>query len=468
MTSPLPQTASTTTGLVAINALGPSGEYRTRNREIITDTAGFAVAECSIVPTRYVTRTISAQRNARPLPLGTRAAALVKTTDIFTNSVIGGLDFDQYVQLASRVSGLPISATRAEIREVADAATTAFDAVRPAHPAGAAYDWREERTRHGSGVWARRGQVFAVHASGSGALVHGLWLQALALGYRVAIRPSRREPFTGHRLILALRQAGFRPEDAVYLPTDYAGADEIIRAADLTMVYGGQDVVDKYADDPTVFRNGPGRTKILITADKDWRDYLDVIVDSIANMGGIRCVNTTAVLYEGDPAPLAEAIAEWLSTIPVLPNSDERAILPTQPIDKAQSLANYLKAKAVGTTPVLGADQVVADLGNGYAALRPAVHLLATPEVDTLNIEMAFPCVWVSPWSRADGLEPLRHSRVLNAITSDADLIDDLVNEPTVTSVYNGHYPTYHQTPEIPHDGYLADFLMRNKGFIRD
>jgi hypothetical protein len=57
---------------------------------------------------------------------------------------------------------------------------------------------------------------------------------------------------------------------------------------------------------------------------------------------------------------------------------------------------------------------------------------------------------------------------VLNAITSDADLIDDLVNEPTVASVYNGHYPTYHQTPEIPHDGYLADFLMRNKGFIRD
>jgi hypothetical protein len=22
--------------------------------------------------------------------------------------------------------------------------------------------------------------------------------------------------------------------------------------------------------------------------------------------------------------------------------------------------------------------------------------------------------------------------------------------------------------PEIPHDGFLADFLMRNKGFIRD
>ena len=119
-----------------------------------------------------------------------------------------------------------------------------------------------------------------------------------------------------------MRQAGFRNQDAVYLPTDHGGADEIIRAADLAMVYGGQDVVDKYAVDPTVTVNGPGRTKILITADRDWREYLDLIVDSIANLGGMACVNATAVLYEGDPAPLAEAIAERLATIEPLPSED--------------------------------------------------------------------------------------------------------------------------------------------------
>jgi hypothetical protein len=253
----------------------------------------------------------------------------------------------------------------------------------------------------------------------------------------------------------------------VYLPTDYAGADEIVRAADLSMVYGGQDVVDKYADDATVLANGPGRTKILITAEQDWRDHLDVIVDSISSQGGMACVNATAVLYEGDPDPLARAIAERLSTIPALPSSDERAILPTQPLERAHALANYLAAKAIGTTPVLGADQVVADLSTGYAALRPAVHLLAGPDPDKLNVELAFPCVWVSPWSRADGLGPLRHSLVLNAITSDDDLIDDLIGEPTISNVYTGNHPTHLTTPEIPHDGFLADFLMRNKGFIR-
>jgi acyl-CoA reductase-like NAD-dependent aldehyde dehydrogenase len=462
------ETPSVTADLVLLDALGPGGEYRTRNREIVTSTAGVPVAELSLVPPLYVSRTIGAQRKVVPLPVGEREEALAAAADIFATAVIGGLDFEAYVELASRISGVPILVTRAGARNVADAVGHAFDAVRPAQPIGAARDWREERTRAGGAVWARRGEVFAVHAAGNGPGVHGLWPQALALGYRVAVRPSRREPFTGHRLVNALRQAGFRNEDVVFLPTDHGGADEIIRAADLAMVYGGQDVVDKYAVDPTVMVNGPGRTKILITADRDWRDYLDVIVDSIANLGGMACVNTTAVLYEGDPAPLAAAIAERLATIEPLPTEDERATLPTQPVEKAQALADYLATKAAGSTALLGADRVVAELGDGYAALRPAVHLLAQPDVDKLNIELAFPCVWVSPWSPADGLAPLRQSLVINAITGDDNLIDDLLGDPTISNVYSGNHPTFYGAPEIPHDGFLADVLMRNKGFIRD
>ncbi len=317
-------------------------------------------------------------------------------------------------------------------------------------------------------MWARRGEVLAVHAPGNAPGVHGLWPQALALGYRVAIRPSRREPFTAHRLIHALRQNGFRAGDVLYLPTDHTVADDVIRAVDLAMVYGGQDVVDKYARNPRVLTNGPGRTKILITAECDWRDYLDVIVDSIANLGGMACVNATAVLYEGDAAPLAHAIAERLSTIAPLSNTDERAILPTTSIEAAQALADHLAARAAGTVAVLGADQVVADLGGGFAALRPAVHLLATPDPAKLNVELPFPCAWVSPWSRGDGIAPLRNSLVLNVITTDDQLVDELVGEPTVTNVYRGRHATHHTAPHIPHEGFLADFLMRNKGFIGD
>ena len=203
------QQASATGNLVAIDALGPSGEYRTHNREVIRDTAGMPLAELSIVPALHVARTISAQRKVRPLPAAQRDAALGKAADIFITSVIAGMDFDSDVELASRASGLPIAVTRAAARRVADATRAAIDAVRPAQPRGAALDWRDERIRNGGSVWARRGEVFAVHASGNTPGVHGAWPQALALGYRVAIRPSRREPFTGHRLIaIALPDVG--------------------------------------------------------------------------------------------------------------------------------------------------------------------------------------------------------------------------------------------------------------------
>jgi len=45
-------------------------------------------------------------------------------------------------------------------------------------------------------------------------------------------------------------------------------------------------------------------------------------------------------------------------------------------------------------------------------------------------------------------------------------LVDVLLTEPTVTNVYRGGHATHHSAPHIPHEGFLADFLMRNKGFI--
>jgi acyl-CoA reductase-like NAD-dependent aldehyde dehydrogenase len=449
--------------LVTIDALGPNGEYQTRKRELISDTGGVPVAEMSLVPRLFITRSINAQRAVMPLPIAEREAALARAAEIFVTSSIAGLGFDDYVALTCRVSGLPMAVARAGARVVADSLATTLDAVRPARPTGATLDWRDQA---GGAVWARRGDVLAVHAPGNAPGVHGLWPQALALGYRVAVRPSRREPLTAHRLVTALRRSGFRDEDVLFLPSDHATSDELVRAADLALVYGGQDVANRYRDDPTVLVNGPGRTKIVITAEQDWREHLDVIVDSIAGLGGMACVNATAVLYEGDPAPLADAIAARLSALEPSPNVDKHASLPTTPVTNAHALAEYLAHAAIGVEALLGADQVVADLGDGYAALRPAVHVLRRPDVRTINIELQFPCVWVSGWQRDDGLAPLRNSLVITAITSDDGLIDELLAEPTITNVYRGPIATHHAAPHIPHDGYLADFLMRNKGFM--
>jgi hypothetical protein len=52
-------------------------------------------------------------------------------------------------------------------------------------------------------------------------------------------------------------------------------------------------------------------------------------------------------------------------------------------------------------------------------------------------------------------------------ITNDDELIDGAVCDPSVVNVYVGRQVTHHSEPHIPHEGFLADFLMRNKGFIR-
>ena len=453
---------------LVLDALGPAGPYRTRERQTITDVAGNPLAELSLVPRLYVSRAMAALHKARSLPVDERVAALARAGEAHARGTVDGVSAGEHQFIVSRASGMPISVVRAAADEVARSAAVAYDSVQQARPVGAVDDWRDPLTRTGRAVWIRRGEVFAVHAPGNHPGVHGLWLEALALGYRVAVRPSRRDPFTPHRLISALRAAGFGDDQVVLLPTGYDVADAILNDADLAMVYGGEEVMRKYAAQTSILPQGPGRSKILLTADVDWRDHLDVIVASITHEGGRACVNATAVLVEGDAAPVAQAIAERLAAIPSLPPQDERAVLPVVPAADAHALEKYLLAKAEGTVPWLGGDGVADELGDGSAALRPAVHELDRSDAEQAGVELAFPCVWVAPWTPEAGLEPLKETLVLTAITRDMHLVDRLVAEPTIANVYVGDHPTYWIEPGIPHDGYLAEFLMRTKAVIRD
>ena len=453
--------------MISLDALGPNGEFRARKRLTVTDVAGAPAAELSVVPKLFVTRAMSALRTARTMPVDERLSALARAARIFVADTIAGLSFADYEHTVSRVSGVPLTVVRSATAAIVESAEQARFSAFQARPTGAVDDWRDPATLAGSAVWTRRGDVFAVHAAGNHPGPHGLWLEALALGYRVAVRPSRREPFTPHRLITAMRSAGFGDDQVVLLPTDYDAADEILRAADLAMVYGGDDVVRKYAGGHTVLPQGPGRSKILLTADVDWRDHLDTIVGSVSHEGGVACINATAVFVDGDPAPLAAAIAERLAAIPALPPEDPEAVLPVQPLAVAQAVERYLHDQAAAAKGWLGADGIVDELGDGSAALRPAVYQLDRPDAPQAGIELSFPCVWVAPWTPEAGLAPLRNTLVLTAITRDHALVDALLDEPTISNVYVGDHPTYWLRPGVPHDRYLGEFLMRTKTVIR-
>ncbi|MFC9993481.1 aldehyde dehydrogenase family protein [Nocardia sp. NPDC127526] len=453
--------------MLSLDVLGPAGPYRSRRVETIREFTGNPVATLSLAPPLYVARAMQALRRATELPLDERIAAFAAAGRAFATQPIAGLPVAEYQRIVSATTGIPITEVRNATDAIARAAERIQPSVRNARPAGATESWRDPITRGGAAVWSRRGAVFAVHAAGNHPAVHQGWLDALALGYRVAVRPSRREAFTPHRLITALRAAGFGDDHLVLLPTDHTAADEILRRADFGMVYGGADVVRKYAGDPRILPQGPGRSKILITAETDWEPVIDTLVESISGGGGVGCVNATGILVEGDPSPVAAALAERLAALPSLPATDDRAVLPVAPLGLARRWDEHLRHRAAGAKAWLGGEGILDDLGDGSAVLRPALHQLDSPFAENLGLELGFPCAWIAPWDRDAGIRPLRDTLVLTAITTDADLIDELVAEPSIANVYIGNHPTPWMAPGLPHDGYLAEFLMRTKTVLR-
>ena len=452
-----------------LEALGPAGPYQARKHVPVTDVAGAPIAELGMVPALYVTRALAAIRRARPPSAAERLAVIGRAGELFAEETIDGLTPAEYEHAASRVSGIPLPAVREATATTARRLANIGRSVDAARPAAAVTDWHHQRAAGGAAVWTRRGEVFAVHASGAHPGAHGLWPEALALGYRVAVRPGRREPFTPHRLVAALRTAGFDPDQVVVVPTENDAANALLRDADLA--YGGDEVVRQHAGDPKVLQQQPGRSKILITAGARWREQLDVITDSVSHHGGAGCVNATAVLVEGDPAPVAEAIAARLAYLPSLPPQHDKAVLPVQDVASARALEKFLQAKAEGCRAWLGGDGIADELGEGGAVLRPAVYQVDSPDASQLGVELPFSCVWVGPWSRADGLDPLCDTLSLTVLSGgedgDEELADALVAEPSIGNVHIGGHPTWQTGIGLPHDGYLAGFLMRTKTVIR-
>lgn len=354
--------------LVDVEVLGPRGAYRSRAGSTIEDVSGAAVARLSLAPVPYVARAMSALRAADTLSTDERLSALRAAGERFRSGVVAELTPERYAGLVARVSGLGISTVLSAMGKIETYCHDAGAIAGSARPAHAFERLDDRRASAGGALWVRRGEVFGVHAAGNHPAVHADWIQALALGYRVAVRPSRREPFTAHRLVTSLREAGFGPDQVAFLPTDYDGADEILRHVDRALVYGGDGVVEKYRGKPSVLAMGPGRSKILVTRDVDAVARADLIADSVLRGGGVGCTNATAVLVDGDAAGVAEAVAARLATARSLPPEHPDAVLPVQPLESARRLESYARSVMGDAKAVLGGAGVVDELGDGSAA----------------------------------------------------------------------------------------------------
>ncbi|MDQ1102995.1 aldehyde dehydrogenase family protein [Nocardioides zeae] len=450
--------------VVDLPLLTTRGERSTHEVEVVTGPDGALLARLSLAPPLLVAQTLRQQERAvRPGPVRD-PDRFARAAELFADDVLGGLSPAEHVHLVGEASGHGPAVTRrlteAVVRQVAEAPAR----VDRGRPHGAVPDARagSAAPERASGVWVRRGRTLGAVLSGNSPAAHNGWLQALALGYAVTVRPSRREPFTASRLVHALRAAGFGPDEVTYLPTSQAVAAEVLRRADLGLTYGGADVAAAYAGDPSVLVGGPGRSKTLVREGYRSPAVVTAVADAVADSSGSACVNTTGLLVEdpgtGATASFAAALRHELA------QRHDTALAAGDHLGPRVT-AETARAWAAGVERLGGPPRALEPHPDGGYVVAPVV-LEVEPGSDALGTELPFPFVALAPWTEGEGVAPLRDSLVVTAYTAPDDpLLDALLDEPSVRNVHHA-VPTTHSDGFVPHEDYLGRFLMSSKAFV--
>ncbi|MEU8772369.1 aldehyde dehydrogenase family protein [Streptomyces sp. NPDC048606] len=442
---------------LAIPVIRDGRERASRDTRILHGVDGAPLATVHEAPALVTRLTVKAARQAPPTTREERLAVLAKAGALFAGATLGGTTPEEYCRVQALASGVPVTVARRTLARVADTCARLGGILDAQAPTGTGRGAR----------WVRRGSVFGVVAPSNHPATHGAWLQALALGYKVVVRPGARDPFTPLRLVRALLEAGLEPGWISLLPGSHAAADALVDTADLSLVYGGEDTVARLRGNDRVLVRGPGRSKVLVDGPFDGVT-LDHLVAEIAGDGGVRCTNTTAVLTSGDHRALAAALAERLAALPAHPVTDERAVLPVRPRAEAEGLRAALDRAARGAPDLMAGhheDGPLPLVADDAVALRPAVMCVDDADHPGLATELPFPCVWVAPWERARGVAPLDDSLALTLLTEDASLVAEALDSPGVRTVLHGRVPDWWKDPYLPHDGYLGQFLNEARGY---
>ncbi|WP_327351211.1 aldehyde dehydrogenase family protein [Streptomyces sp. NBC_01304] len=448
--------------LPAVPVLRDGQERGSRDTRVLHAVNGAPLAAVHEAPALVARLTTKAMRQAPRMPQDERLTVLAAAGRLFAEATLGGQTPEEYCLTQALASGVPVAVARRTLGRMSRVCGLLPEIVRRQSPVGAG----------GTARWVRRGSVLAVVAPSNHPATHAAWLQAVAMGYRVAVRPGARDPFTPLRLVRALLAAGIEPGWIGLLPGAHGAADALTHAADLALVYGSEATVARLRGDDRVLVRGPGRSKVLVDGPLD-DATLDHLVTEIAADGGVRCTNATAVLTSGDHRVLAEALAERLARLPVHLITEEAAVLPARSLKDATGLRASLDRAARGAPELTRRHYDKDGTGEGplpvvdgdAAVLRPAVLCVDRNDHPGLGTELPFPCVWVAPWQPSDGLAPLDDSLALTLLTDNTALVEEALDTPGIRTVLHGRVPGWWTDPYLPHDGYLGQFLKEARGF---
>jgi hypothetical protein len=327
-----------------------------------------------------------------------------------------------------------------------------------------------------------RGDSLGVVLPNNSPGVHALWAPATVLKMPLVLKPGSAEPWTPLRIIYAWQRAGLPIDLFGYYPAGHAGGNEILRSTGRGMVFGDIGSTRQWQADPRVEVHGPGFSKIVIGPDvaDEWEQYLDLMVESIANNGGRSCVNASGVWVTKHGDRIAEALAARLARIQPLPADHPDAVLApfadpatadriSAAIDQdlhpadAEGVVSRVRARDV-SAEVRGRDRVVTAHGGTYllpTVIRcDAAHPLA-------NREFLFPYASVVEVPAAQLPAQLGPSLVVTCLSHDKRFHERFVASPHVDRLNLGPIPTTQIGWDQPHEGNLFDHLYARRSIQR-
>jgi acyl-CoA reductase-like NAD-dependent aldehyde dehydrogenase len=295
---------------------------------------------------------------------------------------------------------------------------------------------------------------------------------SLALKTPLVLKPGREEPWTPFRVLQSFLKAGIPASALNFLPTDHAGAGDILKLTNRSMLFGDARTTDAYKNDHRVELHGPGFSKIIIGDDcvDRWENYLDEMVECIAANGGRSCINISGVWTPRHGKAIADALAERLAKVKARPWDDPAAEIAAFANPDVGVAISGMVEEGMNTPGAVdvtekkrGSPRLVRE--GRCAWILPTIVYCDSYTHPLANKEFLFPYASVVECPQADVLRKIGPTLAAMVLTDDPAFSRALLDCSSIDRLNIGPAPTTRLTWDQPHEGNLFTHLYHQRAF---
>ncbi len=398
-----------------------------------------------------------------------------KAADIFANERFddgcGGLSPHEFAVYYSRSTGAPVSVPLSTIERFRIFFETISDVLKAQALYNDIHVFELGYTSTAGRLvgWIPRGKHLFIGAPSNHPAVHMIWLSAVAMGYPVVVRPSAEDPFTPLRAIYALISAGMPRHMFSFYPGPHSLIPALVSACDLSILFGGPDLVKKYKKRAYTKVFGPGESILVVDDDHadDPEKIAEIAVPSMMKDGGRGCINLSAVVTTRNADKIAEAIATRVACIEIHDPLDRAAAVgaikdpaTARAIDTLIESALHSGARDI-TASFRSIPRLYESFGTQF--LLPTVIVCNNTHAPLFKRELPFPFISITEVPRQYLSHATAGALVATLLSHDESLFREILMRPDVCKIYWGAIPTTEMDLRDPHEGFLADFLFQAK-----